>query len=536
LADVRGELDCIVIGYNDREFDTFAREQKPLARASGAYQEVKTNSVLLHGRRLTYMDLMNHGIKLATGTDPRLSVFRTPSLGACYLTSFLRRKGHRAELVNYFSRHETDELKDRLKDGAKSVAITTTYYVDNAPIIELVKFIREHGKGTKIIVGGPHAFNLCNDYDASMQNRVLKSVGADIYVFDSQGEATLSKVVSAVVEDADLSRIPNLIYRVDGEMCRTPREVENNGLDENVIDWSVFDPKLISPTVYMRTARSCPFACSFCNYPTMAGEHVLSSVEVIIRELTDLRERGVKNVVFIDDTFNVPLPRFKKLLREMVARKLDMNWISFFRCSNADDEAFDLMKDSGCLGVFLGIESGDQTILNHMAKFARTDKYKEGITKLKERGIVTWASFIIGFPGENQETVTNTFNFIEDTGPTFFNPQLYYHDQRSPIHLQAEKFGIKGGGYSWTHNSMGWRDAATWVEKMFKDVKSSIPLTLYGFSIWSFPYLISQGISMDKIRAFGEVARDMITAGFPDAPVDLSAHEARLAAVFAPRA
>src|SRR5580692_8915848 len=77
--------------------------------------------------------------------------------------------------------------------------------------------------------------------------------------------------------------------------------------------------------------------------------------------------------VFVDDTFNVPLPRFKKLLRMMIDKAWGFEWISFFRCSNADEEAFDLMARSGCIGVFLGIESGDQTILEYMDKHAKVE-------------------------------------------------------------------------------------------------------------------------------------------------------------------
>ena len=132
----------------------------------------------------------------------------------------------------------------------------------------------------------------------------------------------------------------------------------------------------------------------------MAGDHTLSSIETVRDELRYLIDSGLKYMVFIDDTFNVPLPRFKQLCRMMIEEKFNLQWISFFRCSNADDEAFDLMKESGCLGVYLGIESGDQQILNNMNKFANVPRYREGIRKLNERGILTFDHLSLDSPAK----------------------------------------------------------------------------------------------------------------------------------------
>jgi p-methyltransferase len=533
------ETDCIVIGYNDINFDHFVKAQKELDEFSGAYREAKYNSVLLDGRRVTYMDLLNHALTKATGTNPDLNVFEVPSLGACYLVSFLRKRGFNAELVNFFNK-ERDALSDMLAREPNAVAITTTYYVDPTPVIEVVKFIRSRNPRTKIIVGGPFIYHLCLGQDVETQDYLLQSIGADIYIFDSQGELSLSQVCAVLrdPEHADLSAVPNLIYTSDNETFhRTARKVEDNPLDENAVDWSYFRKDFFSRPIYMRTALSCPFACSFCNFPTVAGEHKLLSLEVVEQQLRYVHSMGTKQVVFIDDTFNVPLPRFKNLLRMMIRNQFDFQWISFFRCSNADDEAFDLMQQSGCVAVFLGIESGDQDILNNMNKFANTHKYREGIRKLNERGIATFASIIAGFPGETRQSVMNTINFLEESAPTFFNIQLYYHDIETPIHREAEKYDIRGAGYSWSHATMDWKEAAGWVEYIYKNIKNSIPLTLYGFSIWSLPYLLGKGITLEQIKHFGMTAREMLIQSFDDVgTVDFTSHEQRLVALFQDRA
>jgi radical SAM PhpK family P-methyltransferase len=525
-------LDCVVIGYNDVDFQSFATAQKNMAPYSGAYHEVLTNSVLLDGRRTTYMELINRGVELTTGSDPGLNTFAAPSLGVCYLTSFLARRGFHAEPLNFFN-DQKDRLRDLLTERPRAVAITTTYYVDNAPVAELSAFIRRHCPETKIIVGGPHIYNLHADHEAATLEFVYRSLGADIFIIDSQGELALSRVLGALRDGQEPTGIPNVAwFDGAGQFHINRREMEKNDLDENAIEWERLPKELYAPVAYLRTARSCPFSCSFCNYPTLAGEHVLSGLEKLGRGLQYLHDVGTRYLVFVDDTFNVPLPRFKQLLRMMIERRWNFQWISFFRCSNTDEEALDLMQASGCLGVFLGIESGDQTILNNMTKFANVDRYRWAIGQLHQRGIMTFASLICGFPGETRQTFRNTLDFLEQTGPDFFNVQLYYHDVRSPIARKSLEFQIEGAGYNWRHRTMEWREAAELAKGAFRNVENSLPLTLYGFSIWSLPYLFSKGIELSQIAEFGTIAREMLVRSFEDAPMDFSPQLNQLAGVF----
>lgn len=506
-------LDCILIGFNQIDFADFARAQQVFAESSGGYKELMTNSVLLGDRRLTYMDLLNATLEYKTGQPSELSAFKMPSLGVAYLSSFLRRRGFTTGLVNYFNTGR-DDLAAMLAESPKAVAITTTYYVDDEPIRQIIDFIRQHNPTVPIIVGGPRVHNLCAGQSAQTQNVLLGAIGADIYINDSQGESTLAAVLGVLKSGGtDLSQIPNLIYRTGrrpADVGRTMRKFENNNLDQESVDWSFFDPSFYAPTSYMRTSRSCSFGCAFCNYPAMAGELALSDLSTIENELRYLTEHGVKNMIFVDDTFNVPLPRFKKICRMMIENQFDLNWVSFFRCSNADDEAFDLMAEAGCLGVFLGIESGDERILKNMTKFARTDRYRYGIEQLTNRGMITLASIVLGFPGENEESVRNTLDFVNETKPTFYNVQLYYHDVLAPIEKQREKYGINGSGYSWAHDSMNWQEGVAYKDDFVARATGSALMPLYGLSIWCIPYLLANGMSMDTIIRFVRTATEYV--------------------------
>lgn len=507
-------LDCVVVGYNDPSFSDLLSRSEATKDCSGGYRHLLVNSVLFRGKRVKYAELLNLALQEATGRPHDLHVGKMPNLGACYLVSFLRKLSLNAELINFYN-DEKERFAEILKERPRAVAITTTFYYEPQPIQEIVRFVREHSPRTKVIVGGPHIFNVCTDNDAEMQDILLEEMGADIYVVDSQGEATLAQICTTLREPTPrLDRIPNLIY-ADDEMSfeRTVRQPEANDMDIGSIDWSTFDPQFLAPTVQTRTARSCAYKCAFCRYPVMGGPLNLNSLDVIEREMKYLHSIGVTRLLFIDDTFNIPLNRFKEICRMMIRNKFGFQWFSYFRCANADREAFDLLSESGCAGVFLGIESGDDSVLKEMNKVASVEKYARGIEQLNRRGIISYASFIIGHPGETEQTARNTLAFIDSCKPSFYCLETFFCDPKVPIAARAPEFGLSGAAYAWKHNTMDWQQASALVEDGYRNIQGSIVCPLYGFDLWSLAYLMGQGIPLDQIRGFLKVASNMLSYG-----------------------
>ncbi|MEW5928297.1 MAG: PhpK family radical SAM P-methyltransferase [Gemmatimonadota bacterium] len=526
-------IDCVVVGYNDASFSEFLERTEMSKDHSGGYRHLLVNSLAFRGQRVKYPELLNATMEAATGVPSRFHVGRMPNLGAITLVSFLRRHDLRAELVNFYN-EDKELLRQLLAERPSAVAITTTFYFESQPIREIVDFVRAHSPSTKVIVGGPHVFNICTDHPPILQDVLFKEMGADVYIFDSQGEQTLARVCTELSRGApDLSSIPNVIHTRDGKKFeRGGREVENNDMEANVVDWSTFDPGFLAPTVQTRTARSCAYKCAFCRYPVMAGALNVTSVETVERELRHLHSIGVTHLLFIDDTFNIPKTRFKDICRMMIRNRFGFRWFSYFRCANADAECFDLMAESGCAGVFLGIESGDDRVLKAMNKIATADKYRDGIRRLNERGIITYSSFIIGHPGETEETARNTLAFIDETRPTFYCLETFFFDPKVPIAERAQEFGLSGRAYAWTHAGMDWRRASDLVEEGYRTITGSTVLPLYSFDLWSVAYLMGQGVELDRIKRFLSVAAEMLVQGIGRERPVYPEHEGRLVSIF----
>lgn len=520
------QIDCVVIGYNELPFEDYESLLRSYGGDSEAYRDLKFSFVDVGGKKLNYVDLLNHvyllanrGVAGSNGQEP-FKACDIPNLAAVYLTHYLRERGYAARHINLFQ-FEKELLSEYLAQDPLCVAITTTFYVINLPVTDMVKFIRERNPRVKIVVGGPLISNHARNYTGEEYRAALDDLGADIYVTDSQGESTLAQIIECLKAGKSLRRVPNITYYEGGELQRTFEVPENNSLDENFINWGSLPDQFLGPTLQTRTARSCAFNCSFCNYPTRAGKLTLSSLETIERELDSMRALGyVKNVVFIDDTFNVPLPRFKDICRLMIEKDYQFNWFSYFRCSNSDEEAFDLMARSGCKGVFLGIESGSPTILKNMNKAATVEKYIRGTELLRQYNILSFASLIIGFPGETDETVQDTIDYVKTTRPDYYRAQLWYCEPGTPIERQREQYGIKGEGFVWSHATMDSLEAMDHIDRMFLTTDASTWLPQWSFDFWTIPYFLGLGLSLGTFKELMGWAHKMLALEIASVPGD----------------
>lgn len=161
--------------------------------------------------------------------------------------------------------------------------------------------------------------------------------------------------------------------------------------------------------------------------------------------------------------------------------------------------------------MFLGIESGDSTILANMNKLAQDDQYRVGIERMKKHGITTFASIIVGFPGETEKTVGNTVDFLNETAPDFWRAQAWWANPRSPVFRRREELEISGEGYTWSHRTMSSAAAADLTDLMYEQVTESVWLPLYDFDFWSLPYLAGKGVGASQLKSLLRVSQRIMS-------------------------
>lgn len=497
-------IDCFFIGYNETEFPVYEKNVRTMGTDTAAYRDLNLNFLQYNNLPRTITDFYNlfhYGTNDLDSTGP-LAFGNVFSLTIAYLATYLHRHGFSFDYVNSFQDHRAELAEQLQTREILSVAIPTTLYVIPLPILEIINFIRKYNERVKIIVGGPFISYQARVNDQTTLQYLYKSLNADFYVNSNQGEATLVKLLNALKNKMSFERIDNLIYQDRGRYFINPQATEDNKLEENMVDWNLFSDRM-SKYAAVRTALSCPFKCKYCSFPAHAGKYQTMDVTMVERDLNALAAlKKITSLNFIDDTFNIPVGRFKEMLRMMIKNRYQFKWNSFFRCQFADRETVELMKESGCEGVILGIESGNEQILKNMNKTATLDQYRKGINLLKEYDIITYTSYIVGFPGETRETVQDTIDFIEENQPDFFRPELWYCNPLSPIYQEKEEYQIENSQFDWSHATMNVHEACDLLQEMFLSIKKSLWAPYHNFDIEGVYYLLHRGKSLQQIREF----------------------------------
>ncbi|MCP4990316.1 MAG: PhpK family radical SAM P-methyltransferase [Colwellia sp.] len=498
-------IDSLLIGFNGNPVDHI-NTIKSMGKESGAYRDLDLAIIEYNNTSYRALDIFTYFYyqDKSGGKKPFHNAdFLNPTI--LYLGTYLSRRGFTFDYVNLFH-HEKDKLREMLlNNNILTIAVTTTFYVSFSPIIEIVSFIRQYNQFAKIVIGGPYILNQTNTEDIETLKNHLKYINADFYVISPEGEGSYIKIIDALKNDSGMDHIDNIAYRKGDDYIFTSRSGEYNPLEENMVDYKLFQKAGFGDSVSIRTAKSCPFSCAFCssNRRRDLGEYKYLNVNMIEKELDSIRDLALINFIdVVDDTYNVPVKRFKEILRLMIKKKYGFKWYSTYRCDFGDDETIDLMKESGCQGVFLGVESGSDRILENMNKTARREHFLKAIPQLTKAGIYTHANFVIGFPGETDNTVHEMINLIEETKPTSFRTQLWYADPTTPIWKRKDEFGIIGSSFSWSHNTMDSNRACDWIDKIFLTIRNSTWQPQYGFESWSIFYLQRLGMTLDQVLTF----------------------------------
>ena len=178
------------------------------------------------------------------------------------------------------------------------------------------------------------------------------------------------------------------------------------------------------PGTVMVVTRGCPFRCSFCQVEDISGLKIRArDPDAVVEHLEGLKRRhGIRSLTFSDDNLFSNKKVAKKLFRVMIERDLGLKWhadaVALF---SLDDEMMDLMRDSGCVGINIAVESGSQRVLTDLiGKPIKNLKIvPDIIRRVRRRGMFVLANFMIGFPGESWEEIRETVRFAEHCGADY---------------------------------------------------------------------------------------------------------------------
>jgi len=186
------------------------------------------------------------------------------------------------------------------------------------------------------------------------------------------------------------------------------------------------------PLAMIFTARGCPFTCKFCANPSRIVEK--RNLEDIVAEMEALYQKGFRLFQFIDDTFSFDVGRVKNLCRLIIEKPwhTDIEWIASTRVDRIDEELISLMKRAGCVGIAVGLETGDEKLLSEMDKKIKLSDIRKAREICRKEGLSIKYFVMVGLPGQDWYSIKKTVNFILETDPTAVTVSIYTPYPGSP--------------------------------------------------------------------------------------------------------
>jgi anaerobic magnesium-protoporphyrin IX monomethyl ester cyclase len=189
------------------------------------------------------------------------------------------------------------------------------------------------------------------------------------------------------------------------------------------------------PFTVVVTSLGCPHNCGFCT--AGAYGYRTRDVDGVIEELRVLTRLGVKEILFQDPTFTINTNRVIEICNKMVDNKLDLTWSCNADIKSFNEDKIKHMKAAGCHTVSLGIESGSEKILQKYSKTITTDEIKSTIQMLNAYKIHVLGYFIIGLPGEDEESIRQTIDLAKQLDIDFASFAIATPDVGTPLRREA---------------------------------------------------------------------------------------------------
>jgi len=326
-----------------------------------------------------------------------------PPLGVLYLSAYLKIRGHDVTVYDY------NDPKDRFLKNWKRVedsdvigfTLTTPQFSE---AVMLLGRLKRAFPDKYFVAGGPHA---------SCDPQSCVDVGFD-RVIVGPGEHEL-----AILTAANLIRTKPKIISAE---FPSPGFIDILPFpDRSAVDLKHYKYKIDgSAATSIITQRGCSYSCAFCCHWPGYQHMRFRRPDSVVQEIDEVKNiYGYEAFMVWDDEFNLNRERTLKLCRAL--KPLEIKFRCFIRSNLFDAELGKAMQDAGCVEVGCGVESGSQKVLTTIGKQTTVGNNTQARSICRMLGIRFKAFTIIGLPGEDEQSVQETREWIRKNEPDEFD-------------------------------------------------------------------------------------------------------------------
>ena len=401
-----------------------------------------------------------------------------PSYGIGILTAQLSRLGYETDIINlnhellkkvYYSKNSKDfnylnEWQDLIDEKVKKfkpdiIGVSCLFSVTHNSFKKVCKYIKNNFQNLPVIVGGVH---VSHDLDG-----VFKDLDGVDFVCMYEADLALPNLFNIINGKKDIKDLAQFAFKSKDKIVSFKKRLVPDGHTMSVMPaYEKMDIKdhskygtigswhgMLKKDIVVSTAQSnrgCRASCTFCNVRTYHGKTVRHrTVDSVVDELLRLQnDYGVEHIVWLDDDLLKDHKRTLEMFNEMVKRNLRLTWDAtngVIAHSLKQKEIVQGAYESGCIGLHIGIESGNPEILKQIRKPGTVETFIEASEILKMYPkINTRALLMLGFPNETLSMIFDTIELAEKINFDWANLSILQPWKGTPIYEEMSDAGLLG--------------------------------------------------------------------------------------------
>jgi radical SAM superfamily enzyme YgiQ (UPF0313 family) len=292
------------------------------------------------------------------------------------------------------------------------------------------------GMGIPVLLGGMHISSLPTSLTRDM---TVACIG--------EGERTFVDLLSLYLDKGcfpipELRKVQGVAFREGETIVEIPMRPTRLEIDD------LPHPKrsLIGygRRGYVYTARGCPYKCVFCSCTRFWGAVRYASPQYIVEELHELIDHGARVIRFADENFIANKPRLEALARLIAAEGINrkVKFSCWCRANNVTAEVVSLLKAINVVSVKLGLESGNNRMLEYLKGGVTVEDNRRAVSLLSKAGMQVNADFLFGAPDETEGEILDTYRFAKRSPIAFFDVNIFSPLPGTPVWNLAKKKGL----------------------------------------------------------------------------------------------
>lgn len=344
----------------------------------------------------------------------KLGIF--PSLPLGGLASWVRQNGFDVRLIDlHVENIYPKDAEPRVREHDPHVVGLTAKTLGWPAVIEIGQMVRSACPNAIIVVGGPH-----------MSIYAEESMTWDCFDIGviGDGEDTFLEICERIESGSELDNIAGTVVRTkSGEIMRNPPRPLSKSINKYPMTaWDLIPIEdyhcltLLKPFATMVTTRGCPWHCGYCSQ-VYSEKLRFRKIELVVDEMEYLvKKRGVREIVFFDETFTIGKKRMRKFSEEVQRRGIDVKFNIRARVDTVDREVVRILKKAGLRSIHMGVEAGTDRVLKIMNKQITREQTERAFRICREEGVDTRGYFMIGYYDATPHDIEDTIKFASGLG------------------------------------------------------------------------------------------------------------------------